>query len=321
MTAAKVTTGSETKKVAGGKGAGRKFGWRWVFVIAGLVVILSAALVWKFVTTPPATTEPPEAAKVLAAQANLKNFGILIPAYLPKGFNRADVQIDVTQNGPAGEPAAEMVYRTSKGASLFVAQWVPANSGLETLNGSRIIETKWGKSYLLTHSTEGLIAVWVDIGALRVSLSTADRSVVSREQLVLAAETLGLASNLQAYSFITEVPTIKDMAPPPPFDVKTNEQGIQELNLTITPGGYSPMRFSVKKDIPVKLVFRASGQVGCGNTMMFPADPKSPTALSLASKTDVKALEFTPKLSGDFQFECTNNCYRGIMTVKESGLK
>jgi hypothetical protein len=318
MTLAKAAGNSLGKK--GVKRSTKARSWKlrhWLFLTAGVAVALASVVTWKLVTAAPAPAEPPEAAKVLAAQDNLKNFGILIPAYLPKGFDRAAVDIRVNNSGPASEPAVDMVYRTPQGASIFLRQWVPVNPDQETLNGSRLIETKWGKSYLLTEGITGLIAIWVDVGPLRVSLFTSDRDLVSREQLVLAAETLGLASNMQAYSFVTELPAIKDIAPPPPFIVKINEQGIQELNLVITPGGYSPMRFAVQKDTPVKIIFRAMGEVGCGNTMIFPADPQNPSALTLKSKEDFQVLEFTPTIPGEFQFECTNNCYRGVMTVRD----
>jgi len=270
----------------------------------------------RLVSIEPAPIAPPEADKVLAAQESLGNFGILIPAYLPKRFNRADVDIKVSQNGPSGEPSVDMVYKTKKNQAIFVRQWVPANPDMETLYGSRPIETKWGKSYLLTQ-TKALIALWVDVGPLRISVSTRNLEVVSREQLVLIAETLGLASNLQVYSFVTKLPEIKNVAPPPPFEVKTNGEGIQELNLVITPGGYSPMRFAVRKDVPVKLNFRALGEVGCGNVLVFPADPANPAALTLSQEQLVQTIKFTPSDAGDFPFQCTINCFRGIMTVRE----
>jgi hypothetical protein len=271
---------------------------------------------WRTLGAVPAPTEAPEATKVLAAQQDLKNFGILIPGYLPKGFDRAKVEVQVNQNGPAGEPAVDMVYRKGTSGAIFVHQWVPVNADLETLNGSRIIETKWGKSWLLTEGTDGLIAVWVDIGPLRVSLSSPDQQSVSRQQLVLAAETLALASNTQAFSFVTELPAIVDLAPPPPFEVKTNEQGVQELNLTITPGGYSPLRFAVKAGIPVKLIFQALGDVGCGSVLVFPTSPVSNTALTLSKERPTQTIDFTPEVVGDFQFVCGSNHYRGIMTVR-----
>jgi plastocyanin domain-containing protein len=75
----------------------------------------------------------------------------------------------------------------------------------------------------------------------------------------------------------------------------------------------------VKQGIPVKLNFRQMGQVGCGSTMIFPADPQNKVALSLKSPEDLKVLEFTPSIAGNFDFECSSNCYRGIMTVRENG--
>lgn len=290
----------------------------WFFSVTGILVVLGALAGWRIATSPQAPQDPPEAEKVLAAQADTKNFGILIPAYLPKGFDRKNVEVMVNQNGPAGEPAVTLAYRSSKGAALFMYQWVPANPDMETLNGSRIIETKWGKSWLLTEGEDGLIALWVDVGPLRISLYSPNQRYISRQQLVLAANTLGLASNMQVYSFTSQLPAITDVQPPPPFEVQVNSLGVQEFNLTITPGGFTPMRFSVKKGIPVKLNFRALGEVGCGNTLIFPADLQNPTALTLESSDDIKVLEFTPEVAGDFGFHCTTNCYRGIMTVVDN---
>jgi hypothetical protein len=319
MTTAKLTGNDTTTTTTKKREAKNRF-WRrrcWIFLLTGLAVILAAIVIWKVNTTPPAPAEPPEAAKVLAAQENLKNFGILIPAYLPKGFDRAAVDIKINQNGQGGQPAVAMVYRTTKGASIFINQWVPANPEMEILSGSRIIETRWGKSWLLSQGTEGLINVWVDVGPLRVSLATANRDVVSREQLVMAAETLGLASDLQSYSFVTEFPQIKDMAPPPPFKVAVNSQGVQEFNLTITPGGFTPIRFEVQKGIPVKITFRALGEVGCGNTITIPTEGGNYGVLEVTKTKLSDSLTFTPHEAGQFKFFCSSDHYRGIMFVRE----
>ena len=79
----------------------------------------------------------------------------------------------------------------------------------------------------------------------------------------------------------------------------------------------NPMRFAVRKGIPVKLTFRALGQVGCGNELVLPADPQNPVELVLASEQDKQILEFTPAQAGEFQFHCAHLMYRGIMTVRE----
>jgi len=222
----------------------------------------------------------------------------------------------VSESGPGGEPMTQLSYRTKRGATLFVRQWVPANPDMEILSGSRPIQTKWGKGWLLTQGNS-MAAVWVDIGPLRVSVYSPSLKVVPSEHLVKIAETMGPASNRQVFSFVVEKPVITNLPPPPPYEVKTNEQGVQDLTLVVTPGGYSPMRFAVRRGIPVKLTFRALGQVGCGNELVFPADPQNPVELVLASEQDKQILEFTPAQAGEFQFHCGHLMYRGIMTVRE----
>jgi hypothetical protein len=270
----------------------------------------------KLISIARSPVEPPETAKILEAQKSMGNFGILIPAYLPEDFDRESVEIAVEPDSSTRESAVNLTYRGEDDLAVFLHQWVPVSPQRETLTGSRPIQTKWGKSWLLTQ-TDTLICVWVDIGLLRVSLSTPNLDRVTREQLVLMADTLGLASSLQAYSFVTELPEIQNVVPPPPFEVEVNSQGIQELNLTITPGGYTPMRFAVKKDIPVKINFRALGEVGCGNTLIFPVESGNSLAVSLTRDQPLQVLEFTPQTAGDKNFNCSTQCFQGIMTVKE----
>jgi hypothetical protein len=291
----------------------------WIIGSISLILVIILAGV-TYVVTRPKYTEAPEAQKILEAQRDL-DFGILIPAYLPNGFDRENVAIKVTQSGPSGKPSVELTYKGTgwgkAGAAIYVTEWMPANPELEILSGSRPIETRWGKGYLFVPSGDNLGTVWVDVGPLRVSISTNKITVLKREDLLRAADTLGLASDLQVFHFENEPLRLTASRPSPPFQVLINDEGIQELNLTITPGGYTPMRFAVKKDIPVVIVFRQLGQVGCGNVLIFPSDPKNPVALTLRSLTDVQTLEFTPKVSGDFQFMCANNHFRGVMTVQE----
>ncbi len=288
----------------------------WFRAALVLLLISGSLIAWRLSSIKKPPEDPPEAARILEAQEQTGDFGILIPAYLPKGFDRAGVEIRVNQKASYGEPSVELVYRQRNGARIIINQWVPANPELHTLQGSRPIQTKWGRGWLLTQA-KSLAVLWIDIGSLRVSLATPDLDKVSREQLVQAGNTLGLASNLQTYSFVTTLPAIQGVTPPPPFEVKVNSQGVQELNLTITPGGYSPIRFAVKQGIPVRINFRAIGEVGCGRVLVFPADPRNPSALQISDEQPVQVLEFTPQTAGDSGFRCTNNCFRGVMTVRE----
>jgi hypothetical protein len=243
-------------------------------------------------------------------------FQILIPAYLPKEFDRAGVDIKVNENGPGGEPMVQLTYRTSKGVTIFLREWVPVNPDMEILASSRPIETKWGKGWLLKHG-EGLGAIWVSIGPMRVSLSTYSVQRLSAEDLLAMAETLGPASNKQVFTFVVNKSAVKEMAPPPPVEIPVNEKGVQEFTLVVTPGGYDPLRFSVKKGVPVKMTFRQLGQVGCGAELIFPAYPGNPSALTLENEQDEEVLEWTPQQTGEFPFHCSHLMYRGIMYVTE----
>jgi len=85
----------------------------------------------------------------------------------------------------------------------------------------------------------------------------------------------------------------------------------------VTPGGYSPLRFSVKKGVPVRLIFRQLGQVGCGNELIFPTSPSNSVSVKLKSQDDQQVIEFTPQQTGEFQFYCSHQMYRGVMTVHD----
>ena len=155
------------------------------------------------------------------------------------------------------------------------------------------------------------------MGPTRVSVYTADVAVVSNERLLAIAETLGPASNKVVFSFDAQPRQIQELAAPPAYQVPVNAQGVQEITLVVTPGGYSPLRFSIKAGTPVKLTFRQLGQVGCGNELIFPSDPANPVALQLPKETDERTLEFTPTQVGTFEFHCSHTMYRGLVTVRE----
>jgi hypothetical protein len=261
-----------------------------------------------------AVTEAPEAAQVLALQSQMP-FQVMIPAYLPAEFDRTKAEVRIDQGGPSGEPMAQIAYHTANGASLFLKQWVPGNPTMEILAGSRPIQTKWGKGWLLSQG-DSLLALWVDVGPTRVSVYTSNVDILKRELILAIAESLGPASNKVVFTFVVETPSIRNVPPPSPVEVNINEQGVQELTLVVTPGGYNPVRFSVKKGVPFRLIFRQLGQVGCGNELIFPTDPQNGAALRLKGEQDQQVLEFTPQVTGDYYFHCSHAMYRGVMTVR-----
>lgn len=291
---------------------------RW-WLLGGAVSVVVLVLVGiNVINSRPVYVKAPEAAKIIAAQQDLK-FGILIPTYMPGGFDRENMELKVSPSGPSGEALADLTYRNlGQKAAIYLRQWVPGNPELETLRLSVPVMTNWGKGWLLTQGgKEGIGTIWVDIGQLRASVSSSNLKIVTPEQLVQIANTLGLASEEQVYTFNMEPITIRGVAPPPPFEVPLTAEGIQELNLTITPGGYSPARFAVKKDIPVKINFRAMGEVGCGNEGFIRMPDGNNIGLHVSQSNPLYITEFTASVAGDFPFGCSHNTFRGIMTVRE----
>ena len=109
-------------------------------LLAGLLIILAGGAWWVSSSLASEPEEAPEAQRVLDLQAGMP-FQILIPAYLPKAFDRAAMEIDVNQSGPGGEPMVQLTYRTRQGEALYVREWVPVNPDLEVLAASRPVET------------------------------------------------------------------------------------------------------------------------------------------------------------------------------------
>jgi hypothetical protein len=308
---------AKTKRKADRK-PGRGGKRRWFLVtgaLAALAIVLALGGVLIAQGRAPEPKEAPEAQKILEVQAGMP-FQILIPAYLPKGFERARMDVDVGQSGPGGEPMIQLTYRTREGKTLFIRQWVPVNPDKEILAASRPIITKWGQGWFLKQG-EALIAIWIDVGPLRASIYTIDQDVLSQEQLLAIADTMGPASNRQVFDFIVDPPDVRAVEPPPPLEAELNDEGVQVVDLIVTPGGYSPLRFSVQKGVPVQVTFRQLGRVGCGNELNFPTGPDRTVAVKLESASDQKVFDFTPEVVGEFTFYCAHVMYKGIMTVRE----
>ncbi|RPJ41050.1 MAG: hypothetical protein EHM21_13735, partial [Chloroflexi bacterium] len=264
-----------------------------------------------------APREAPEAEKILALQAQMP-FQLLIPAYLPASYDRKNMEISITETGPSGEPMVQMTYYSPDGPPLFIREWIPVNPDMEILAGSRPVETKWGKGWMLKQDLD-LLVLWVSIGPMRASIYTPDQTLIDKEHLLAIGESLGPASNRQVFSFVVNPPSIKEAQPPPPVEIETNAEGVQEVVLVITPGGYSPLRFAVKKGVPVRLIFRQLGQVGCGNELNFPTTPGEYASLRLDTPSESEVLEFTPEAVGVFEFYGGHVMFKGEMYVNEDG--
>jgi hypothetical protein len=288
----------------------------WFFIGLGALIVIFVPLGtwWASNSKAQAPHEAPEAQMVMDLQANMP-FQILIPAYLPKEFQRENLKIDISQAGPGGEPMVQLTYATKKNQALFIKEWVPVNPDKEVLASSRPIQTKWGDGWLLRQGAE-LIAIWVDIGPMRASIYTTDQELISREDLLAIAENMGPASNRQVFSFIVDPPEIRAVEPPPPVEATVGADGVQEIDLIVTPGGYDPLRISVKAGVPVRLTFRQLGRVGCGNELNFPVAPGEYASITIDEPDEVEVYEFTPTTTGTFEFFCAHLMYKGLLVVR-----
>ncbi|MBH8551230.1 cupredoxin domain-containing protein [Nostocaceae cyanobacterium CENA357] len=89
-------------------------------------------------------------------------------------------------------------------------------------------------------------------------------------------------------------------------------QGIQELTITVD-GGYQPSRVVVKVGQPVRLNFWRNDPSSCLEKVLLP-DFQIASDLAL---NHVTPIEFTPLKSGEYQFTCGMNMFRGIVEVQD----
>jgi hypothetical protein len=289
-------------------------------IIAGLVIlaIIIPGYLWiKASLVKP--TEAPEVEAVLQAQTGLP-FQALIPAYLPRRVDRSNVQIDASQPGPGGEPMLQLLYPIRKG-SLVLQEWLPkiptsnlASAAISAINqGMTVVRCN---CHCTSQTQCDLSDVELVIGSLHINVKLSDANILTPTEMQFILDTLGPAANSQVYSSMKDVPVTYSL--PPAVEVPLNDRGVQELTLVVQPEGYNPAHFSVKRGIPVHLIFRELGEVGCGDELIFTWGNKGKgqsADLKLASADDKQELEFTPEETGDFQFNCPHHIYVGAMTV------
>jgi hypothetical protein len=104
---------------------------------------------------------------------------------------------------------------------------------------------------------------------------------------------------------------------PPAEEIPVGADGIQEVMLVVSRSGYTPVHLSVRAGVPVRLTFRQLGYVPGGNELNVRWGPNEGTYVMLASVSDKRVLEFTPKTPGEYRYSCPHEWYWGVMTVRE----
>ncbi len=86
--------------------------------------------------------------------------------------------------------------------------------------------------------------------------------------------------------------------------------GVQEVNVQLTPYGYNSDEIHVKQGIPVKFMFTAQSP-SCGSILIM-----RDFNVRLQSTGTTAVAEFTPTIKGTFPFSCPMNMYRGKLIVE-----
>ncbi len=278
--------------------------------IAG-VILAVIFLVWQKQSDQP--REAPETEAVLQAQATLP-FQILIPAYLPAGFKRDDVQIDKTISGNQGQEVVRLVYTHPIGVTLTLYEQ-QSNLTASTVDVNGTGSSVRACHCMCTGDVSSSNALMVDDGTLHVMGETSDPALLSPLHVQTILTTLGPASGLITYTTLEKA--FKNFELPPAEAAQINASGEQEIFLVVSRSSYTPVHFSVKKGIPVRLVFRQLGYVSCGNELYLPWSSTQTGHVVLSGPNDQQTFLFTPEETGDFLFHCPHYIYRGVMTVVE----
>ena len=89
--------------------------------------------------------------------------------------------------------------------------------------------------------------------------------------------------------------------------------GVQVVEVTVTPEGYSARKIALQAGLPVRLVFTRTVDGGCAHQVQVPDFGVEATDLPLG---ETVAIEFTPDEAGEYTFACGMNMMTGLLLVK-----
>jgi sulfite exporter TauE/SafE/plastocyanin domain-containing protein/copper chaperone CopZ len=92
----------------------------------------------------------------------------------------------------------------------------------------------------------------------------------------------------------------------------TLENGVQVVKMTEASSGYSPNKFTIKKDIPVRWVINATDPYSCASSIVI-----SKLNIRKSLKAGENVIEFTPSDVGKLAFSCSMGMYTGAFDVVE----
>jgi uncharacterized protein len=99
-----------------------------------------------------------------------------------------------------------------------------------------------------------------------------------------------------------------DIVVPSVDSAKRND--VQIVDMNVTPYGYVPNRFTLKKGVPVRWEINAQDGVGCANTLV-----SRDLGVSQRLQTGMNVIQFTPQRTGTVAFSCAMGMVRGAFTI------
>lgn len=90
-----------------------------------------------------------------------------------------------------------------------------------------------------------------------------------------------------------------------------DNQGVQEVAITVSSSGYSPQHITLKKGVPARLILKTSGTNGCARAFTIP----SLRLQKILPLSGTETLEFTPTKAGPLVFTCSMGMYSGVFNV------
>ncbi len=101
------------------------------------------------------------------------------------------------------------------------------------------------------------------------------------------------------------------LAPASGQDTASLAGGIQEINMTVTSGGWTPDKFVLKKGTPVRWNIDVKQLTGCNKEIIVPA-----YNLDIKLKQGLNVVEFTPTSEGTVSWSCWMGMIPGSFVVK-----
>ncbi len=90
------------------------------------------------------------------------------------------------------------------------------------------------------------------------------------------------------------------------------ENGVQIVRMIESNHGYSPNKFSIKKDVPVKWIIDAQSAYSCASALVVPE-----LKIRKFLEAGENIIEFTPKEAGQINFSCSMGMYTGVFNVSD----